>query len=619
MEQNQEILEPVKYYSSSLKEKIKEEAANYFDDLVKKAGTNVEANRETVRKLNEATKLRDSFKKRLSRLKVGRTLLIILSVILLLVGVIAGIIFISNGNSGLGAAFIAIGVGGGIAIFVLTLVLMNKKIKQLKFDLQDAQAKVNQLTQEAYAQMASLNALYDWNMAATIITRTVPLLELDKYFNRAKLQYLVDKCDFKPEEDDMLSAVYVESGSILGNPFIIQRMKRCELKNKVYRGSRVVSYTVRRTDSKGNSYTTTVTETLTATSVHPAPYYRYESALIYGNQAAPKLSFSREPNSKSDDSQKSINKYVAKQEKKFQKMTEKDLKVDDGSVFNAMANTEFEALWGALDRDQETEYRLLFTPLAQKNILTFLKSTEGYGDDVYFNKEKRTNIVRSIHAQTTDLIMSPLIFISFSHDYARQHFIDEVAKYFKSLYFDFAPLLSIPLYQQMKTPEYIYGEDTPSNYTLYEDEMLANQFDKSDFMHPDTHKESEAILKATFITRDGNSDKVQIRANSFRGIPRVDNIPVAAGNGHLYDVPVHWTEFEPISQDNIMEIKKVDTTRFDFNSKMQDNNIAKAVSRLAINNSYLYMKGFLALRAMDSFSSNDDALLNNYFNKKQED
>lgn len=90
--------------------------------------------------------------------------------------------------------------------------------------------------------------------------------------------------------------VDVQSGSIHGNPFIRLNVKRMDKVNQTYTGSRVVTYTETYRDSDGDLHTRTVTETLIGHYTAPRPSYGVNSYLIYGNTAAPDLTFTRTPN-----------------------------------------------------------------------------------------------------------------------------------------------------------------------------------------------------------------------------------------------------------------------------------------------------------------------------------
>lgn len=72
--------------------------------------------------------------------------------------------------------------------------------------------------------------------------------------------------------------------------------------------------------------------------------------------------------------------------------------LDHGGGFTVMANREFDALFAATDRDHEVQFRLLFTPLAQQEMLKLLRDkTDGYGDDFGFTKRGMVNFVMPDH------------------------------------------------------------------------------------------------------------------------------------------------------------------------------------------------------------------------------
>ena len=117
---------------------------------------------------------------------------------------------------------------------------------------------------------------------------------------------------FSELNDSNSSSLFVLSGTILGNPFLLQKARLHEIKDKVYTGTKVISWTEYYYDSEGHRRSRTRTQTLTATSTHPAPFYHNEVTLIYGNDAAPDLSFSRKPSGLGGMSEKEYDKYVKK-------------------------------------------------------------------------------------------------------------------------------------------------------------------------------------------------------------------------------------------------------------------------------------------------------------------
>ena len=62
-----------------------------------------------------------------------------------------------------------------------------------------------------------------------------------------------------------------------------------------YEGTLNVTYTEEYVDSNGNLKTRDVNETLRAVIRQPGPYYANRVSLVYGNHAAPNLTFHRKP------------------------------------------------------------------------------------------------------------------------------------------------------------------------------------------------------------------------------------------------------------------------------------------------------------------------------------
>ena len=163
--------------------------------------------------------------------------------------------------------------------------------------------------------------------------------------------------------------------------------------------------------------------------------------------------------------EKELRKKVKSGEKDLKKMARKATK--EGGTFQEMANSEFEVLFGAQDRDNEVQFRLMFTPLAQRNTVALVTNKIGYGDDFYFNKHRRFNVITSEHAQNWNMLTSPNVYYSYDVDTAKLNFINFNTNYFKSIFFDFAPLFSVPTYLEEPCASLAPVEDYDCNYTCY--------------------------------------------------------------------------------------------------------------------------------------------------------
>ena len=159
--------------------------------------------------------------------------------------------------------------------------------------------------------------------------------------------------------------------------------------------------------------------------------------MIYGNEAAPDLTFSREPTHANELNEKELERKIKRGKKKLAKKT-RDA-IAQGKRFTEMGSAEFDVLFGATDRNNEVQFRLLFTPLAQVNMLDLIKSDEGYGDDFAFRKQGCINRIRSEHAQRWQAEIDPSRFAGYDLAAVRKDFIACAAEYLKSVFFDLAP------------------------------------------------------------------------------------------------------------------------------------------------------------------------------------
>lgn len=541
--QSNDLLEPAKLYEHELKQKHHDTVEAFFDELTKKAGTDVEANRVTCKNLHKEEANLEKAKKALEKANGLKGLFVAMIVI----GVIAAIASIAFLNSKIGL-FIGL-LLGGIALLVGGIILIVKvykpRSKIIQKEISELEKKIKKLISEAEAQMASLNELFESSMPAKLFNKTCPLIEMDRIFDVKKYQMMIDKYEMWGNEEETSSTLDLQSGSILGNPFVFFKDLDMCMINETYYGTRTISYSV----GSGNNRHT-VSETLRASYQAPKPVYSKNTYLVYGNDAANRLSFSRSPSNINSMSEEEIRKYVRKHEKDLDKIASEQMK--KGGNFTPIGNPEFELFFGGLDRDNEVEFRLLFTALGQKSMMDLLKSKVGYGDDFVFKKIKGLNIISSRHSQGSALFVNTEYLVGYEYDLVKENFIEFNDNYFKAIFFDFAPLLSIPLYQQNKTHEYIYKGTVKSNFTPFSHEVVANKYGSSALAH--LKSKTDAILKSKLVKKSGETDVVHIDAHSFDAITRIAIVPVRAGNGSIYDVSVPWMEYIPLKKESIINI-----------------------------------------------------------------
>ncbi len=596
-ETDDRLLEPLEAYKQSYKQEFERNAEAYFDDLVSKSGISLDDNRATVASYDAKMKQVAQLDKRLSRNKGARgflIFLIVLGVILLVIGILSllqeSYLFGSLTLVG-GAACMAVGFG-------IIFGKINPLLKRTEAERQKRQAEADSFLEEAWKQMAPLNALFDDTATRKLIESTIPLVKIDDNFNMRRYDYLCTKYGFGEPNDPERSTIGILTGEILGNPFVVDRELVHTMGTCTYTGSLVITWTTTYTDAQGHSHTQTHTQTLIAMLTRPKPYYSEQTRLIYGNEAAPDLHFSRTAGHAESLSEGKREKTVKSGAKKLRKLQELAMTDDDPTTnFTEMGNTEFDVLFGALDRDNEVQFRLLFTPLAQKNMIALMTDTAGFGDDFAMRKDGCLNFVSSEHSAHWDLDTSDYKrYYSYSADIARKTFVDFNCSYFKYLYFDLAPLLSIPLYQQHKPQEYIYPENYFRNYTPYESEFLANRVGQNAFCHPDTA--TQTILKTEFLDKEGGSDKIRVTAYSYRAEDRLDFVTELGGDGNLHAVPVHWVEYIPIVQTGTAAMRELGLSEKDFDESVSGGTVKDALDQIG---SYLhgYGHGILCCKTDD--------------------
>lgn len=596
---DEQMLEPLDLYKTQLKDAFHNNAENFFDELDKKANVDVNKNQTACSTYYKEKANVEKFAKKNTGLNVARVFALIFFIVML----VMGIVFIINGEKLFGNK--TTGIVVPIILFVVAIgllvlfIYLCKRIKSIKKVINDHQAKADTALAEAYETMKPLNNLLEWNMAANLFTKTTPLIQMDQVFDGKKYELLHDKFGYEDNNSTDTSAVYVQSGSILGNPFIFEKNYCQTMRMHHYVGTLVITYTTRVSDGNGGTRSQTVTQTLTAHLDKPEPAYYLDTTLIYGNDAAPKLMFSRRPTGINKMNEKQIQKYVEGFDKKLDKKASKAVKTGDS--FTRLANEEFEALFNALDRNNEMEFRLLFTPLAQRNMIKLLKSKEdAFGDDFAFIKKQKLNYVTCDHMQYSDVLdRSPDSLKNFDYKVAKQTFVDYADKYLKDVFFNLAPVISIPLYQQHKTIDYIYKGTFKHNVTQAEAESAANGHDINLFKHPATRSEG-VILKSRFDRLEGDADVCTITAHSFSGTDRVTYVPTMGGDGKFHDVPVHWVEYNPISQETPFVVSDTKTDLNTYRENYQNGKFNDIINKFSGSNDMLYKKRLFSFVLKDN-------------------
>ena len=505
------IYDPLEEYEKKYRNLYSEKTDAFFEKLTSQSGVDIEQNRETVRQYNVYTEQMAKLQKKLNWRRFFRVLMC-------------------------------------ITIILIPVVIwkMTPKIRALRSEIAEADQRADALMDEAYRQMRPLNNLFtDWD-ALNIIQDTVPLISFNPCFTVKQETDMKINYDFSVHNDDEETTIDVLAGNYNDNPFLFENKLIHTMGLETYHGYKTIHWTETYRDSNGKLRTRTRSETLHATVTKPKPFYRTQIVLNYCAQGGPDLSFTRDASHLEKKSEREIERYVKRGEKKLKRKTDKAISRD--SDFMSMSNSEFEVLFDALDRTNEVQFRTLFTPLAQTNMVELILSKVGYGDDFHFIKTKRTNRIISNHSQGRRIKLLPIDYQSYSYDTVKKNFTDKNAEFFRAVYFDFAPLWAIPMYQERPVHSLKPIPDYSQQYSLKECEVLANAVDERYVVHPDT--KTQAILKSSFVGSKDQVDETCITAYSYDMEDRVDYVSVWGGDGRCHSVPVKWDEYIPLEAQN---------------------------------------------------------------------
>lgn len=611
MDFDNELLEPIKYYNYELKYKHDDKINAFIDQLTQDSQIDIEGNRQTCCEYYSILERMKSFEKKLGGSQGLRGFLIFLTVLFFIAGTVLGIVGVYLRGQML-AIFLPIGIFLillGVGAIILNVKVISKRISGYSEIINKLRKESAEKKELATSQTQPLCQMFDWGIPAKLVSETTPLIQMDQNLSVERCNHMVKNYGWVESNPDNVSTVFIQSGTIVGNPFFYERDYIQNMFNKVYTGTLVISWTTTTTDSKGHLRVITHTQTLVAEVTRPAPNYYLDTALIYANEAAPKLSFSRRASGANSMSEKEIEKATENFGKKLQKKQEKDI----NKSFTPLGNTKFEYLFNALDRDNEVEFRLLFTPLAQKNMIAALTSKTPYGDDFRFQKKHMINVIHSTHAQLLDFDGNPYHFNGFDYDVIRNNFIAYNQKYFQGIYYDFVPLLSIPLYQQHRDYDPLTDTKYKGTVPLYEAEVLANFMDPEIFRPEDC--DTNQILKATLNSCHGNVNIFDICSHGFKQIPKMEVVPKVGGDGHVHGVPVHYFEYEEVEGTSQIVVINVGG---DLNAyrNIQDQ-LAQLISNYSSSSDIIYQRGLLAFPINEGVTTINGEQIQRLFSHKE--
>lgn len=537
-----DLTDPKEDYSSHLRQQHAENVSEYFEHLVDLSQVDIAQNAATVaayKRFNDEIQTIGKTRSRWFALRIVIWILCALTIFA------SPLVAISLGNQLLGM------IGIAVAIFVMTIGVavaayfaLRPKILNLKTQIADLEALRDEEERKAWAQMEPLNRLHSWDAARFLFNKTLPEVELDSFFTAEKLEDLWSNFDLPTSVNDGRSVLTTQSGSFKGNPFAVTKFLSHWMGTKTYYGSRVINWTEQSRDSDGNLMNVQRSQTLTASVTKPYPEYNEQVAIFFGHEAAPNLNFTRQQSRIAQRDGASLDRGVNRALKKIERRARKHLREGTGDL-TVMSNREFEALFNATDRDDEIEFRLLFTPLAQEKMVELLTDQEvAYGDDFSFSKYGKINILGPGHLAAFSFDAEPRRFMSFDFEEAKRFFHSYHNEYFKTIFFGIAPALTIPSYRESRSTNAGADSTSPIYLSFWEYEAMANYLGQPNFAHPSSVTQN--ILRAEADQVDDNLSTATIGAFGYSAHNCLDYISVRGGDGNVHQVPVNSVDYIPV-------------------------------------------------------------------------
>lgn len=529
------IQSPLSYYLHVGKELHQKNTAERLQEIAANIPIDRAENAKTVAKYNEYCNNTEGLSQEIRKKKTARTWGIV------------GIIFatltlcIVFGSAEIMDAVKSMLLASTLIGAIVGVCLLCKKVKVQITELQTKLSAQEQLAssayQEALGQMHAYNNAFTNDVSLRLVEKTMPVIAFDNYFTAERLRDL-QAYGLPTAIDENDTVLQTLSGELYNKPFLYNRRRTHRMEVKAYHGSLTIHWETYSTDSQGNRVTHHHSETLHASVHKPYPQYYDNTWLYYGTDILPNLHFSRAPKFSDDKSEKELEREIRKGERKLRRLEKKELR--NGGDFTQLENTEFEVLFHATNRSDELDFREMYTMSAQKNTLDLLLSDDTYGDDFYYVKQGTLHQLKSAHRQCRNLYPTANSFQSHDVTLAEKSFIQLNERFYKDVFFDFAPILAVPIFQSVENSVAIReGEKTHYNYEAYVNALR-------DYLQPDGC-DTECIFKIQTVNKQGNQTLLGVIAYGYYGVPRVDYVSKHGGDGHWHNVPVHWVEYIPIN------------------------------------------------------------------------
>ena len=429
-----------------------------LQELVNKSCIDIKRNQELVSFYNRKVEEADQLRRKISILETRKIDLTIIMIAIPIIGIALCCISISALPDSAQIRFDQIMIH--VLMILLGLLLcpiavfpynaIRYKISPLlietEIQLSDAERRVCEAEEACLDNIRPYIKLIGDHITAEIISRTIDNLKIDRYLDQAQAKLIEDYVPDFFATDQNQSVLSILSGSSCSNPFIIIQQRIHHMVTRSYSGSRRVAVEYWERDDKGKMVRKYESEWLSASIEKPAPDYKVTRYLSFFSPEASDLSFTHKAELGIIDNPRMLKAGIEERLKRFEKESEKQLRRNtssDANVITMMADQTFEAMFFAIDRTNDLEFRKLFTPKAQENMVSLMLE---FGD--YFNLEKSNRITKIEQETDNPWNMDTIIgnYRFFDYNEIVKQIKEHNLSYFENFYRMLAPILCIPLY-----------------------------------------------------------------------------------------------------------------------------------------------------------------------------
>lgn len=523
-------MDPVSKFQREYKKRFHAYVEDFLARAVKKSQINVRENATLTKRIHQTEEAIESA-------AWGRGWRIALLVLFCLVGALVTGVLYYEGFPYPGTAYLITYWVGSLGLICFKLI---PDLCRLGRQIDTLQAAVKELINETLEKLFPFYQQFSWTTLTDLIERTLPEIKFDPFLTEERMAEFRDRFGLnfaKLMEDKTM--LYTHSGTFFGYPFLFYNTRNFVWGEETYTGTKFITWTTRERGADGKMQTCSHSQTLVASVTKPCPRFFEEKRFLFAHPAAPNLSFSRTP---SELSGKEGFFHGIRRRSQLRKLKAFESNLKDESNYTMVANQEFELLFETMNRNHEVEFRMLFTPVAQQQMVALLNDTKvGYGDDVSYIKQGEITLLSPEHLNHLPFSTEPTVLPDYDFKAVLTFYFTRYEEFFRSLYFTFAPLYTIPAYQVPAPQEEL---QPAGGISQWEFEAIANWKGGEDYAHPASCTEN--LYCVDWMEQNPGSSTAYLTAIGFQGTKQVDLVPVFGRDGRTHLVSVPWISYSEV-------------------------------------------------------------------------